>query len=80
MMQVVELGDALRAMGRSLQRWVDDGMPQADPDMVGVLFDIPARDVIELTEEQEDGTARFDPTWHGDVRRFVSEWEPVDGD
>ena len=37
-------------------------------------------DVIELTEEREDGTARFDPIWHGDVRRFVSDWKPVDDD
>ena len=36
--------------------------------------------VIELTDEHADGIARFDPTWRGDVRRFVSDWKPVDTD
>ncbi len=54
--------------------WIVD----AQGNQVGAT--ISAGDVIELTEEREDGTARFDSDWHGDVRRFVSDWKPVDGD
>ena len=52
--QVVELGDALRAMGKGLQEWVDAGMPQEDPEVVGIPFDVPVGQVIELTERCRD--------------------------
>ncbi len=74
--QVVELSDALRAFGQCLQQWVDDGMPQDDPEVLAIPFNIPADNVIELTEKSRaifgDG--------HGDHyrTRLVSEWVAVD--
>ena len=60
--------------------WVGTVAPILVQGPPGDYVVVPAENVIELIEEREDGTARFDPTWHGDVRRFVSDWKPVDGD
>ncbi len=71
--QVVELGDALRAIGRCLQQWVDDGMPQEDPEVVAIPFEVPASDVIELTERM---VGQGDPVWP--AKFWISEMVPVD--